>query len=280
VDRHRSVCYTTLVSIGSRILPALKRFPALGRTAAEMAFYFALSFVPFLGLTVAAAVTWLPKQVGEPLAVTLVATLPPEAGVDTAAITRWAATARRSGWLAAGVLLAAWSSFRFMSAGVRALAEIGGTDRSTWRARLRSFGSAALLTALWMLVLLAVAFVLLAAPGLHETLVDTGIIGGDVSAGTLVRVLALVILLLALVVTYRVIPGLGARGARLWLSATIATLGWIGVIELVRRLLRGMWGQQSLYGALGSFLLFLLWSWANAWVILAGGALAARRVKQ
>jgi|WetSurMetagenome_2_1015567.scaffolds.fasta_scaffold37191_3 membrane protein len=260
-----------------RVLSTVQKLAELGRTAAEMAFYFALSFVPFLGLTVSVAVTWLPRQVGEPLATALVGAFPAESGLDPAAITRWAASARRSGWLAAGVLLAAWSSFRFMTAGVHALAELGGADRWSWGHRLRSIGSAILLTVLWMLVLLTVAFVLLAVPGLRETLIEGGWIGHDVRIATLARVLALGVLLLALVATYRLIPGLGARGARLWIGAGIATVGWIGVVEVVRRLLPRFWGQQSLYGALGSFVLFLLWSWANAWVILAGGLLAGRK---
>jgi membrane protein len=262
-----------------RLVASLERLSALGRTAAEMAFYFALSFVPFLGLTVAAAVTWLPRQVGEPLAAALVAAFPREAGVDSTAIARWLATVRRSGWLAAGVLLAAWSSFRFMTAGVHALAELGGADRWSWGQRFRSVASACLLTLLWILALLTMAFVLLAVPGLRETLVEGGWMAPDIRVATLVRTLGLVVLLLALVATYRLIPGLGARGARLWLGAGVATAGWIGVIELVRRLLRTIWGQQSLYGALGSFVLFLLWCWANAWVILAGGLLAGRRAR-
>jgi uncharacterized BrkB/YihY/UPF0761 family membrane protein len=262
-----------------RPLTVLQKLSELGRTAAEMAFYFALSFVPFLGLTVAAAVAWLPTKVGEPLAAALIRAFPPEAGIDPAAITHWVGSARRSGWVAAGVLLAGWSSFRFMTAAVRALAELGRPGQWDWGHRLRSIASALLLTLLWMLALLTMAFVLLAAPGLRETLIASGWTAGDVSLATLVRALALIVLLLALVATYRMIPGLGARGVRLWLGAGLATAGWIGVIEVVRRLLPEAWGEQSLYGALGSFVLFLLWSWANAWVVLACGLLAGRKAR-
>jgi len=243
-----------------------------------MAFYFALSFVPFLGLTVAAATAWLPPEVGDPLARTLVSAFPAEAGIDPAAIAAWAGTARQTGWLAMGVLVAALSSFRLMTAGVRALAEIGRVGRWTWEHRMRSLASGALLTVLWALAMLAMAFVLLAAPGLEETLVASGWFGARApSAATLARVLAPAVLLLALVVSYRMIPGLGARGWRLWLGAAVAAAGWIAVADGVRRLLPALWGAQSLYGALGGFVLFLLWSWANAWVILAGGLLAGRR---
>lgn len=35
-----------------------------------------------------------------------------------------------------------------------------------------------------------------------------------------------------------------------------------------------LWEGRNLYGALGSFLLFLLWCYANAWVLLLGGIIA------
>ena len=265
---------------GQRLESALATLATLGRTSAEMAFYFALSFVPFIGLTVAAASAWLPPAVGEPLAGTIVGIFPPEAGLDPAAVATWVGTTRSAGWLAAGVVVAALSSFRLMTASVRALAEVGSGGQWTWGRRLRSLASAAVLTVLWAIALLALSFGLLAAPGLQETLVAAGWFGARApSAATLARVLALAVLLLALAATYRVIPGLGARGGRLWLGAGIATAGWIAVAEGVRRLMPALWGEQSLYGALGSFVLFLLWSWANAWVILAGGVLAGRRAR-
>ena len=44
------------MSTASRIVELLRRLSATGSFAAEMAFYFALSLVPFLGLTAVAAV--------------------------------------------------------------------------------------------------------------------------------------------------------------------------------------------------------------------------------
>jgi membrane protein len=265
----------------TRIATSLEKLSALGRTAAEMAFYFSLSFVPFLGLTAVAAVAWLPASLGEPLAGALAAIFPAEANLDQTAMTHWVRSVRRSNWVAAGLLLATWSSFRFMSAGVRALAELGGANRLDLKHRLRSLASALLLMILWMLALLASSFVLLAAPGLRETLLATGwITGRDLSVATLVRALAAVILFVAIIVTYRMIPGLGARGRRLWIGAVLATAGWIAVAEAARTLLPALWSGQNIYGALGSFVLFLLWCWANAWVLLACGVLAGRRARR
>jgi membrane protein len=262
-------------------LAVLETLATLGRTSAEMAFYFALSFVPFVGLTVAAAIALLPADVGEPLARTIVTQLPPEAGLDSQALDAWVGTNRRAGWLAAGLLLALWSSFRLMTAAVRALARVGAGAPLDLRQHLQSAGSALLLTALWALALLAMAFVLLIVPGLRETLVDTGWLdGGGPGVRTIVRTLALAVLLLALAASYRMVPGLGARGVRLWLGAAAATAGWLLVAEAVRRVLPSLWAGRSLYGALGGFVLFLFWSWANAWVILAGGVLAGSRLRR
>ena len=263
---------------GHRLETALATISTLGSTSAEMAFYFALSFVPFIGLTVAAATAWLPTEVGEPLARTIVNAFPAESGLAREAIASWVGTARRRGWFAAGVLVALWSSFRLMTAAVRALARTGSAAPWGWSHRLRSIGSAMFLTALWALALLAMAFVLLVAPGLRETLIDNGWLGAATpGVRTIVRTLALAVLLLALVVSFRMVPGLGARGWRLWLGAGVATAGWLVVAEVVRRLLPALWAGRSLYGTLGGFVLFLFWSWGNAWVILAGGVLAGRR---
>jgi membrane protein len=265
---------------GKRLENVVETIATLGRTSAEMAFYFALSFVPFVGLTVATAVATLPAEVGGPLARTIVTQLPPEAGVDPQAIDSWVGTNRRAGWLAAGLLLALWSSFRLMTAAVRALARVGSDAPFDLRRRLQSAGSALLLTAVWALALLAMAFVLLIAPGLRETLADAGWLGGGPGTRTIARALALAVLLLALAASYRMVPGLGARGARLWLGAGAATAGWLLVAEAVRRVMPALWAGRSLYGALGGFVLFLFWSWANAWVILAGGVLAGRRIRR
>ncbi len=59
--------------------------------------------------------------------------------------------------------------------------------------------------------------------------------------------------------------------------AALATAGWVGVAEAVRKVLPAFAIGQSLYGALGSFVLFMLWCWANTWVLLACGLLAAPR---
>jgi len=264
------------MSTASRIVELLRRLSATGSFAAEMAFYFALSLVPFLGLTAVAAVAWLPPELGGPLADTLIKDFAPQAGLDAAAISEWVGSIRSSGWLAAGVLLAAWSSFRFMAACVKALSSLAGGDRLDLRHRLRSIASALFLLFVWMLALLLLSFVILVAPALEETLDQGGWFGrGTLSAAGLSRAMAAVVMLLAIALTFRAIPGLRARGWRLALVSCLATGGWIATGWVVTRVLSSLWQGQALYGALGSFVLFLLWSYANAWVLLVCGQLPA-----
>lgn len=258
----------------SRFAELLGRLSATNSFAAEMAFYFALSLVPFLGLTAVAAVAWFPPDLGGPLADTLIKDFAPQAGLDAAAISEWVGSIRSSGWLAAGVLLAGWGSFRFMAACVKALSSLAGGDRLDLRHRLRSLASALFLLFVWMLTLLLLSFVILVAPALEETLAQGGWLGrGTLSAGSLPRAMAVVVMFLAITLTFRAIPGLRARGWRLALVSGLATGGWIATGWVVTQVLASLWEGQALYGALGSFVLFLLWSYANAWVLLVCGQL-------
>lgn len=258
----------------------VRRWPRLGGPAAEMAFYFALSLVPFLGLTAVAAVTWLPAYLGGPLADTLIHVLAPEAGLDAAAIATWVRSIHSSGWLAAGVLLAVWGAFRFMAACVRALAGLGRGDPGNLRHRLLSIASAAYLVVVWMLALLLLSFVVLVVPALEGALGGDGLLGPQApTAAALSRGLAAIVLLVTIALTYVAIPGLNARGRRLWLMAALATAGWFVAGWCVTSLVPSLWGGPSLYGALGSFVLFLLWSYANAWVLLVCGQLAGRSAR-
>jgi membrane protein len=259
-----------------RVLELLLRISGTGSYAAEMAFYFALSLVPFLGLTAVAAVSSLPAALGGPLANTLIKTFAPQAGLDAAAISAWVRSVNSSGWLAAGVALAAYASFRFMAACVRALTSLAGAEARDFRHRLQSAASAALLVVGWMVALLLLSFVILIAAPLRETLEEGIFARFAVPAAVLSRAMAGVVLLLAIALTYRAIPRLQARGWRLWSMAAVATAGWLVAGWVVTRVLPSLWGAQALYGALASFVLFLLWSYVNAWVLLVCGQLAAR----
>jgi uncharacterized BrkB/YihY/UPF0761 family membrane protein len=259
-----------------------RRFWLCGSFAAEMAFFFALSLVPFLALTAIAAVSWLPAEVGVPLATALVHVFPAEASVDTAALNRFVGTARGGGWLAAGVLFALWTSFRFMVSSLRALGFLVTGRLGGWREGLRTALSGLLLMLVWMAALLGAAFGVLASPAIRASL--RGLrhgVTGELAVRLLPHAPGVAVLLLAIMLTYLSIPGLSVRPRRAALTAALATAGWLVVAWAFTGLVPGLWQGRDLYGALGSFLLFLLWCYASAWVLLLGGlATAAGRARR
>jgi len=240
-----------------------------------MAFFFALSLVPFVALTAMAAASWLPAQVGQPLAETLVQVFPREAGLDAAAIGRWVGSARGSGWLAAGVLFAVWTSFRFMWSCLGALGYLATGQRPGWRKGIVAALTALPLVAVWMLTALAASFGLLVDPAVRDsfdTLANVQL--ARLAEVTLPAAPGVVMLVVALALTYRAAPGLGGRWPRLLGAASMTAAGWYAVGWGFTRLVPTLWQGQDLYGALASFVLFMMWCYCNAWVLLLGGLVA------
>lgn len=246
--------------------------------AAQIAFFFALTLVPFVGLTAAAATSWLPPSLGSALADALVEVFPAEAGLRDAAISRLPEVAHRSGWLAAAVLMAAWSSFAFMSTCVRALHQLSGGPELSFRHRALTAAGSLLLVVVWMATLLAAAFLVCLGPTLLDTLGRVTSGADPTRALAVLRQVALgVVLVLAMRITYGLVPGLSRRVGRQWAGAAFATAGWLASSWAFARLVPGLWQGRDLYGALASFVLFLLWSYANAWLLLLGGQVVGRR---
>lgn len=246
-----------------------------GTFAAEIAFFFALSMVPFAALTAMAAVSWLPSGLGEPLAATVVQVFPSEAGLDAAAIERWVGSARGTGWLALGVGMAVWTTFRFMWSCLGALGFLASGRTQGWKRGLVTAISVIPLMVVWMLTVLAAAFGLLVAPGVHEALSHAP--AGSATAmlrAALPHLSGVLMLVVALACTYRAAPGLSGRWGRLVFAATLTAATWLAVGFAFTRMIPFLWEGRDLYGALGSFLLFLLWCYANAWVLLLGGIIA------
>src|SRR5690349_5824740 len=97
-------------------LPKPKRAMAmlvqLDSAAAEVAFFLALSLVPFAGIAIALAGRWFPAGLGASVGKVLQNVLPAESPV-AGEVMRWARSSASKGWLTVGFLLALWSSFRF-----------------------------------------------------------------------------------------------------------------------------------------------------------------------
>lgn len=257
--------------------PALVRLSLLSAFAAELAFFFALAVVPFLGITLALAGRWLPPEVLQSAERVVVGVLPGEAGVDSAEVARWARGAG-GGWLSAGFLLAVWTSFRFMTTGLRALSFLTAADPLAppprWQVSLRALP----LLLVWMAALIATAVLVVAAPQVDELLLGLPRFS-ELSIATwaaLRAVLLGLILFVALALTYRAVPGSTAGDGRVALAACAASVGWFALGTGFSIAVPVLWQGMALSGALASIVLFLLWAWGCGWIFLLGGLLLAR----
>jgi len=256
---------------------AMAKLVLLDSAAAEVAFFLALSLVPFVGIAIALVSLWFPVGLSASIGKVLRGVLPAESPV-AGEVLRWARSSASKGWLTVGFLLALWSSFRFMSLCMHALdSMISGDVRSsawTWRSMTRSL----LLLAVWMVALVATALFLLVAPSIQRGLLGlTALSGVSSSVFTTLRVLLVPgILFGAIWLTYRVVAGRRVGSLRVALVALLAALGWIGASLGFSLAVPLLWGAARLYGTLGSVVLFLIWAYIIAWILLLGGLLLAR----
>jgi membrane protein len=256
---------------------AMARLALLDSAAAEVAFFLALSLVPFVGIAIVLAGRWLPAGLSASIGKVLRDSLPAESPVADEVL-RWARSSASKGWLTVGFLLALWSSFRFMSLCLHTLGSmISGDVRSpswTWRSTARSL----LLLAVWMVALVATALFLLVAPSVQRGLLGLPALS-DLSSSvfsTLRVLLVPGILFGAIWLTYRVAAGTLAGSFRVTLVTLLASLGWIGASLGFSLAVPVLWSAARLYSTLGSLVLFLIWAYFIAWILLLGGLLLAR----
>jgi membrane protein len=144
----------------------------------------------------------------------------------------------------------------------------------TWLSSARSL----LLLAVWMVALVAMALFLLVAPSIQHGLLGLPALSGlSSSVFSIVRALLVPgILFGAIWLTYRVVAGTQASPLRVALAALLASLGWMGASLGFSLAVPVLWGAARLYGTLGSLVLFLIWAYLIAWILLLGGLLLAR----
>jgi membrane protein len=152
----------------------------------------------------------------------------------------------------------------------------GDVRASAWT--WRSAAGSLLLLAVWMVALVAMALFLLVAPSIQHGLLGHSALS-DLSSSvfSILRVLLVPgILFGAIWLTYRVAAGTRARSFWVALVALLASLGWIGVSLGFSLAVPLLWGAARLYGTLGSVVLFLIWTYLIAWILLLGGLLLTR----
>jgi membrane protein len=240
--------------------------------ATEMAFYLALSLVPLVGVTIALVSRWLPLDLSASIEEVLRGVLPAASHVAPGEVLGWARSSASQGWLTVGFVVALWTSFRFMSVCMRSLGTMVSTEVrrpvKAWRSAARSLLLLVVWTALFLLVAPAIERGLLRLPKLSEL---------SLSAFAALRALLIVAVLFgAIYLTYRVVIGTRASRLRVALAALLASLGWIGASRGFSLAVPVLWKAAQLYGTLGSVVLFLIWAYVMAWVLLLGGFLLVR----
>lgn len=246
--------------------------------ASEMAFFLALSLVPFIGISIALVSRWIPL-LSASVEEVLRGVMPTESHAEVGEMVEWARSSASEGWLTAGFLFALWTSFRFMSLGVRTLGTTIAGDAVPpahgWRGVARSL----LLLLVWSVALVATACFLLVAPAIERGLVRLPALA-DLSLAAFVALrtfLSAGVLFGAIFLTYRVVAGRRVGASRLALAALLAALGWIAAGLGFSRVVPILWSATQLYGTLGSVVLFLIWAYLNSWILLLGGFLLVPR---
>lgn len=256
---------------------AMARLALVDSAAAEVAFFLALSLMPFIGIAIALASRWFPVGLGASIGKVLRDVLPADSPV-AGEVLRWAGSSVSKGWLTVGFLLALWSSFRFMSLCICALGSMisGHVRSSAWT--LRSTVRSLLLLVVWMVALVATALFLLVAPSIEHGLLGLPALSVFSSSvfSTLRVLLVPGILFGAIYLTYRVVAGPRAGSLRVALVSLLVSLGWIGASLGLSLAVPVLWDAARLYGTLGSVVLFLIWAYLVAWILLLGGLLLAR----
>jgi len=262
----------------ARTRAAAAKLALADRSAAEMAFYLALSLMPLVGVAIALVSRWLPLDLSASIEEVLRAVLPAASHVAPGDVLGWARSSASQGWLTVGFVVALWTSSRFMSLCIRSLGTIVSTDvrppAKAWRSAARSL----LLLVVWIVALVATALFLLVAPAIERGLLRLPELSDlSLSAFSALRAALIAgVLFGAIYSTYRVVVGTRTGWFRVALAALLASLGWIGASRGFSLAVPVLWKATQLYGTLGSVVLFLIWAYVMAWILLLGGFLLVR----
>ena len=253
----------------------LDRAAVTDSAAAELAFYLALSLVPFIAISLALVARWLPYDLGPGLEEVLHRLLPPGSRVDAVELLGWARSSLTKGWLQGGFALALWTAFRFMSLCIRALGTSTAAAASPDESVLRSTARSLLLLLVWATAFVSMPIFLLIGPFVENAFAQRPALVQPTLAvlATLRTPLAAGVLFSAIFLTYKLVGTRKATTSRITLAALLATLGWTLVSLAFTRLVTLLWAAAQVYGTLGGIVLFLLWAYVNSWILLLGGFL-------
>jgi membrane protein len=252
----------------------------LSTTAAALAFYSVLAMVPFLIVSVTFIEKFLPADFALHLEGVLADFLPPDSKIDPVVLLDTVQKLSSRGMLTLGFILALWTASGFILELVHGLQYLFSADphmvQITWTQRIK----AVLLLLIWVLTLFVSLFILILMPGLEALTLQLDPLGGLVrfAWGMAHYMVAFVLLLFAIDLTYRFSADRKIPGLLIHQGAVIASLSWVILSFIFVDVLPHIWEPSPVHGALSSIVSTLLWAYAGNWAILAGGMWIVRQL--
>jgi len=250
----------------------------LSTYAAALAYCLVLSLVPFLVVTFTFGSAIAPKlNWGKPFEEVLNDIFPSNV-LHPARIVATLESSSHRGLATLGFILAVYTSYRLMTQIVRTLIFIFDDSRRAQEWNWTVAGKSAALFVIWMMLLLVISICSFFLLELHHALKHgNGLplwwmiparLGTDAMMAA--ALFAAFFLTYSLVSTRR-FPGNHVRGGSL-----IATIGWIAGSVVFSDILPRLWSFSTVYQALGSFVVILIWAQVCAWAIILGAGWIVR----
>ncbi|MEM1158152.1 MAG: YihY/virulence factor BrkB family protein [Verrucomicrobiota bacterium] len=258
-------------------------FPVLSIYAGGIAFFFLLSMVPFLVVTLGLFHVLSPLDLSEQVVAIVKDLIPQQELLNVRAIVGTAEQAGSKGLLTVTFIFALWTTSSFMGSLTQALHLIFATTevkhpKSGWRVRLYAF----IMVLIWALFITLTALLFLVAPVLEAWLVlipEVPAIHAYFIKGVRLTFLFLMFVI-AFGASYRLNAKRVVRTRACIEGGALATLGWMAIGWAFTHWLPALWKHSVAFGAMGSVFATLMWAFAAAWIVLAGGIWILVRERQ
>ncbi len=251
-----------------------KIFPVLSIYAGGIAFFFLLSMVPFLVVTLGLFHVLSPVDLSEQVVAIVRDLMPQQELLNVDAIVGTAEQAGSKGLLTVTFLFALWTTSSFMGSLTQGLHLIFATEEVKHpKSGLKMRLYAMVLVLIWALFITLTALLFLVAPILEAWLMS----GPEVPViqTYLIKGVRVIFLFLMFVIAFGASYRLNAKrvvSTRACIEGgVLATLGWLAAGWAFTHWLPAFWKHSVAFGAMGSVFATLMWAFAAAWIVLAGG---------
>jgi len=265
---------------GSRRAPLWSRVPRsfmadqMPAQAAHVAFFAFLSFPPAVLVLFALTGLFGGERVAEWVTNRLEAALPTEASALVDGFVDQVVLQQAPGVLSLGLLIAVWAAsnvFAALGSSLETAYKVPATARRSWiEQRAVALG----VMVVFALLFLTGSALLIAGPGAARAL---GIDWAERLWVFLQWPLAMGLVVTACWISYYILPGRDQTREKkpLLIGAVTAALLWVLATAGFRVYIANFGNYTETYGVLGGIIVFQLWLWISALVILLGGELAS-----